>query len=94
MSRLRVRKSVLKIGPLIDEIIAEHPRIEDAKASLGGLALREKVPLTDCINYYMHKAPEQLFHCSRCEDDVPEYDFASGMCLDCVQADYEEYFKP
>ena len=94
MSRLHARKSVIKIGHMIDEIIAEIPRIQDAKATLGTLALREKVPLTDVINYYLHKAPEQLFHCSRCEEDVPEYDFAQGMCLDCVQADYEEYFKP
>ena len=80
--------------PAVDAIAKETPLIQDARGALAALALREKAPVTQLINYFLKQIPEQTFHCERCHADVPLYEFAGKMCLDCVQASYEAYFGP
>ncbi len=88
MHGLKARRGVAPIEPMIDAIAVEFPRIQDAKMSLCALALREKVPSTKVIAYFMKATPEQTRYCPDCKEDVPYYEFANGMCLDCVQAAY------
>ena len=85
---LKTGRGVTRIQPQIDAIAAEFPEIEDAKMSLCALALREKVPTTKVISYFMKSNPDQTRYCPDCDQEVPYYEFANGMCLDCVQAAY------
>jgi len=88
-----VHHKVSHLFPAVDKISETTPRIQDAKFHLAALALREKAPLTALVNYFLQQIPEQRFYCSQCDCYVPMYEFATDMCLDCVQAAYAELFN-
>ncbi len=84
------RHDIAYLFPDVDAISKHTPRIQDAKLALARLALREKAPLTELVNYFLDAVPEQTFYCERCREQVPMYEFATDMCLDCVQAAYTQ----
>ncbi len=87
-SHFKCRHDIAYLWPIVDAISEETPKIQDAKSALSRLAFREKAPLTEIVNYFLQKIPEQTRYCASCEQDVPMYEFATDQCLDCVQADY------
>ncbi len=85
---LPIRADIKHLIPAVDKISNTTPRIQDAKFALAQLAIRENAPLTEIVNYFLHQIPEQTRYCERCREMVPVYEFATDMCLDCVQAAY------
>ena len=88
-----IRHDIKHLFPAVDQISKATPRIQDAKRALAALAIREMAPLTELVNYFLHTIPDQTFYCERCRETVPMYEFATDMCLDCVQAAYTELFN-
>ncbi len=88
-----IRHDIKHLFPAVAAIRKDAPDIKDAKLALARLAIRERAPLTELVNYFLHQIPEQTFYCERCRQVVPQYEFATDMCLDCVQAAYTEMFN-
>lgn len=86
----QIRRDIAHLFPAVDKISKQTPKIQDAKLALARLAIAEKAPLTELVNYFLQQIPEQEFYCERCQQTVPMYEFATDMCLDCVQAAYTQ----
>lgn len=85
-------RKIVTVEPDIAHIATDTPEIDDAKAELIALSMRERVRLSEVMALFGASAAK-MFHCGTCDDDVPLYEWAGGSCLDCVQDAYINHFR-
>ncbi len=86
------RHDINHLYPMVVQIASEHDQLRTALPALSAIALQNKAPRIELVQWFLDLIPEQEIECPVCRETLPACEFARRVCIDCALAEYTEHF--